>query len=250
MSLRLQSIVVGESGVPWEAAGFTVVDGVVHLGAVSVVCAGDQGGDSRWVLAGAGELATVDGISVVAGGQTVPAHVAVLDDRSGTPEPAGSDPAYGTGVGDGRGTPEAQRPPQDIPHRNRVIDLDHVVLRSPDLERTTAMFENQGVECRRIRDVPLGDVPMQQRFFRIATGVADSDTSTILELVGPAAPTEGGPATIWGLACVVDDINAAVAALGDVCSEARDAVQPGRKIATVRTRELGIGLTLALMTPR
>lgn len=210
MSLRLASIVVGEPGAAWERAGFSVVDDTVHLGAVSVVCAGDGDASSRWILNGAGDLATVDGISVRPGSAAGPT----------------------------------------APHRNRVVDLDHIVLRSPDIDRTTATLEHLGLECRRVRDVPLGDTPMQQRFFRIPTGPPEAATSTILELVGPVTPTEGGPATIWGLACVVDDIDAATAELGSASSEPRAAVQPGRRIATVRTRDLGIDLTLALMTPR
>ena len=216
MSLRLQSIVVGEGSSPWEAAGFTVADDLITIGSLVVECRGDAETRSRWSFGGAGRLLTVDGISVV---------------RSAHASRMGSDPDRDA-------------------HPNRVIDLDHVVMRSPDLDRTTAMLENLGIECRRIRDVPLGDSPIQQRFFRIPTGRDDADTSTILELVGPLEPTQGGPATIWGLACVVDDIDAAVAHLGDACSDARDAVQPGRRIATVRTRDLGIGMTLAFMTPR
>lgn len=209
MSPILRSIVVGDDAKSWESAGFTVDDGVITIGSITVDCRGDGDGASRWGLTGDGRLVTVDGISVERGGP---------------------------------------KPNLGIAHPNRVFDLDHIVLRSPDLERTTAMLENLGIECRRIRDVSLGDSPIQQRFFRIPTGEPESGTSTILELVGPPEPTEGGPATIWGLACIVDDMDAAVAELGDVCSEARAAVQPGRKIATVRTRDLGINLTLALMT--
>lgn len=215
MTLQLRSIVVGEEAASWEAAGFNVVDDIVTVGSVTVECRGDGDDRSRWGLVGDGRLVTVDGISVERGGAAALAGVE---------------------------------------HPNRVVDLDHIVARSPDLDRTTAMLENLGIECRRIRDVPGGgsraSMAIQQRFFRMPTGEPDSGTSTIIELVGPREPTEGGPATIWGLACVVDDIDAASAYLGDLCGEPQDAVQPGRRIATVRTRDVGIRLTLALMTPR
>jgi hypothetical protein len=48
---------------------------------------------------------------------------------------------------------------------------------------------------------------------------------------------------------VVDDLDATVAWLGpDVVSTPRDAVQSGRRIASIR-REAGLGLPVALMTP-
>jgi hypothetical protein len=48
---------------------------------------------------------------------------------------------------------------------------------------------------------------------------------------------------------VVDDLEAAAERLGDRLGRVKDAVQPGRRIATVR-REAGLGVPLALMTPR
>ena len=50
-------------------------------------------------------------------------------------------------------------------------------------------------------------------------------------------------------AVFVDDLDATVAWLGpDAVSAPRDAVQPGRRIASIR-REVGLGLPVALMTP-
>jgi hypothetical protein len=46
---------------------------------------------------------------------------------------------------------------------------------------------------------------------------------------------------------VTPDLDATVAFLGDGVSEARDAVQPGRRIATLR-RSAGLALPVALMT--
>jgi hypothetical protein len=76
----------------------------------------------------------------------------------------------------------------------------------------------------------------------------------ILEVVQePAEATEraGGdrPAFFWGLAFIAPDLDATVAHLGDRAGEARDAVQPGRRIATLR-RSAGLSVPVALMTPR
>jgi hypothetical protein len=54
---------------------------------------------------------------------------------------------------------------------------------------------------------------------------------------------------VWGLALVVDDLDAACARLGkELVGDLRDAVQPGRRIATLRPAA-GIGIPVALMTP-
>lgn len=57
-----------------------------------------------------------------------------------------------------------------------------------------------------------------------------------------------GPARFWGLVLIVDDLDAAHELLGaDRISAPKDAVQPGRRIATIRT-EVGLGMPVALMT--
>jgi hypothetical protein len=56
------------------------------------------------------------------------------------------------------------------------------------------------------------------------------------------------PAFFWGLALVAPEIEATVAGLGDRVSEIRPAVQPGRRIATLR-RAAGLSLPVALITP-
>ena len=57
-----------------------------------------------------------------------------------------------------------------------------------------------------------------------------------------------GPAFFWGLAFKVADLDATVAAIGEErCSAPRPAVQPGRRIATLR-RSAGLAVPVALMT--
>ena len=57
-----------------------------------------------------------------------------------------------------------------------------------------------------------------------------------------------GARAFWALVAVVGDLDAAAERLGPRLGAARDAVQPGRRIATVR-RDAGIGPALALMSP-
>jgi hypothetical protein len=77
--------------------------------------------------------------------------------------------------------------------------------------------------------------------------------ATILEVVQepPEAIERGGgtdrPAFFWGLAFVAPDLDATVAGLGGRVSEVRAAVQPGRRIATLR-RSAGLSVPVALMS--
>lgn len=130
-------------------------------------------------------------------------------------------------------------------HPNGVKQIDHFVAISPDLDRTVGAIEAAGIELRRIREGPTPGGSVRQAFFRLG--------EVILEVVempsgSPGAPEAEAPARFYGLAFVVEELAAAATALGDLLGEARDAVQPGRRIATIR-REAGLGLPVALMTP-
>ena len=148
---------------------------------------------------------------------------------------------------DGLATTDSRNPPPvEAPaHPNGITALDHVVAISSDLDRTVAALEAAGLDLRRVREEPTPAGAPRQAFFRLG--------ATILEVVQePAEATEraGGdrPAFFWGLAFVAPDLDATVAFLGDRGGEARDAVQPGRRIATLR-RSAGLSLPVALMTP-
>jgi hypothetical protein len=123
-------------------------------------------------------------------------------------------------------------------HPLRASGLDHVVVSTADLERTSrAIASATGCELKRIREVGA----MRQGFHRIGRG------GLIVELVErPDVPA--GPATFWGLVLIVDDLDAACELIGpDRVSPPKDAVQPGRRIATIRA-DVGLGLPVALMT--
>jgi hypothetical protein len=139
-----------------------------------------------------------------------------------------------------------QPPPGPAPsHPNGIASLDHVVAISSDLNRTVAALEAAGLDLRRIREEPTPAGGPRQAFFRLG--------ATILEVVQePPEATEraGGdrPTFFWGLAFIAPDLERTVALLGDRAGEIRPAVQPGRRIATLR-RSAGLSLPVALMTP-
>lgn len=137
-------------------------------------------------------------------------------------------------------------PPDDAPlHPNGIAAIDHVVAITPALERTVAALQAAGLDLRRIREEPTPAGAPRQAFFRLG--------SVILEVVQepPEAIDRGGgndrPAFFWGLAFAVPDLDATVAGLGDRVGEIRDAVQPGRRIATLR-RSAGLSVPIALLS--
>ena len=131
-------------------------------------------------------------------------------------------------------SPSAER------HPNGIVGVDHVVAATPDVDRTIDALEAAGLELRRVRETTIAGTPGRQAFFWAG--------DVILEVVGPADPAGDGPLSLWGLALVCDDLDATVAWLGPSrCSPARDAVQAGRRITTIRTRELGISMAVAIM---
>lgn len=129
-------------------------------------------------------------------------------------------------------------PPAPAPaHPNGVIGLDHVVALTPSLERTTAALDAAGLGLRRLREVEGPDGPVRQAFFRLG--------EALLEVVERAELD--GPARFWGMVMVVDDIDACAQRLGDDLGTIRDAVQPGRRIATLR-RSAGLALPVAFIS--
>lgn len=128
-------------------------------------------------------------------------------------------------------------PPRDAPsppHPNGAFALDHVVLRTPHYERTRDALVADGLDLRRERD-DLRDARMA--FFRAGPA--------IVELIGAAGAEEG----LWGLVAVLPSVDAVAPMLAAHLGEPRDAVQPGRRIATLRD-SAGISTAVAFMTPR
>jgi hypothetical protein len=122
----------------------------------------------------------------------------------------------------------ATAPPDESSGPLGAVAVDHVVALTDSLDRTTGALEAAGLPLRRVQH--------PQAFLPAGT--------LVVEVV-----ETGAPPSLWGLVVAVADLDAAAARLGDRLGAIRDAVQPGRRIATVR-RDAGLSVALALMTPR
>lgn len=194
---------LGADAEGWRELGFAVGTGnTVKLGGVRVELDGslEPGRIASWSLDGDEIPETIDGLAT---------------------EPSDRDP-------------NGERPD----HPNGALSIDHLVVLTPSLERTSAAFGRVGIECRRVREAGGG---IRQGFFLVG--------KLLVEVVeGPDAVVQK-PARFWGITVVVADIDRAAELLGERLGEIKDAIQPGRRIATVR-REAAGGLPLALITPR
>jgi hypothetical protein len=131
------------------------------------------------------------------------------------------------------------------PHPNGALRVDHVVMLSPDLDRTVEQLEAEGFDLRRRREGETPGGSTRQAFFRAG--------EPILEVVQAPEGTSvargsSDPARLWGLAFLVEDLERTAGALGELLGTPRDAVQPGRRIATLRG-EAGLGPAIAFMSP-
>lgn len=125
-------------------------------------------------------------------------------------------------------------PTSDGDHPIGAIAVDHVVVLAGDVR---AAIRDLGAEPRRL----------DERDGRVY-GFVVAETA-LLEFVGPAE-VDDRPPRLWGLALTVADLEAAAAWLGEACSATKDAVQPGRRIATVRHDAIGLGVPTVLLSPR
>ncbi len=124
-------------------------------------------------------------------------------------------------------------------HPNGAYEIDHVVVLTNSLERTCgAIADTTGEPLKRVREVGR----MRQGFHRLGRG------GIVVEVV--ERPEYDEPiAAFWGVVFNVTDLDAAIDLIGDeLVGEANDAVQPGRRIATVRAAA-GLGVPVALMSP-
>lgn len=120
-------------------------------------------------------------------------------------------------------------------HGNGAVSIDHVVVFTDSRDRTVSAMVSAGGDERRRAGPPA--VPVEMAFVRFG--------ATIVEV----AQTPDGPARLWGLVAVVEDLDGLCDRLPDLIGAARPAVQPGRRIATAR-RSAGLDVALAFMTPR
>ena len=121
-----------------------------------------------------------------------------------------------------------------------IVGVDHVVVLADDVRATCSeIAEQSGAPLKRVKEGDRG----VQGFHRWG--------SVILEVVERrlVAPSDSATtAAYWGLVVVVDQIDEVATHLGpDVIGAPKPAVQPGRRIATVRSGA-GLGVPLALMS--
>lgn len=204
----IDELLVAAGPDAWRAAGFDVQDDLCVVGTVRLRLEGAERGRGivGWTVRGAGTL-ELDGLPTAA---------------SERPPPDGSET-----------------------HPNGVVSIDHVVVITPGLDRTTAALRGAGFELRREREGPTPGGSQRQSFFRMG--------EVILEVIQAPPGTRiaddpEGPARLWGISFLVEGPEQAAASLGDLLGEPRAAVQPGRRIATLR-KEAGLGPAIAFMTP-
>jgi hypothetical protein len=208
-TVTIDEIALANEPERWEALGFSVSGSAVQLGAVRVKLAGADAGRGvlGWSLR---DLANTE-----------------LD---GLPTTISTQSPHG----------------DPLEHPNGIVAIDHVVAMSPDLDRTVSTLQAAGLDLRRIREQPTLAGAPRQAFFRLG--------EVILEVVQEpkdvvAARLDGatGSARFWGLALLSDDLERTVGRFGEHASEIRAAVQPGRRIATLR-RSAGLAVPVALMS--
>lgn len=214
----IDQITLADAPETWSALGFTVEDGRCELGQVELLLVGAQ----EEPESGSGVLAwSLRGLSSAAL----------------SPE----------GELDGLPTTTSSRPLRDPApaHANGAVAIDHVVAISPDFQRSVASLQAAGLELRRVREEPTPAGAPRQAFFRLGREILE-----LVEEPAELSARSGGherPVRFWGLALLVQDIDHAAAALAPHVGEVRDAVQPGRRIVTVR-RSAGLAAPLALMS--
>lgn len=137
-------------------------------------------------------------------------------------------------------TPGEQADP--VGHPNGVVAVDHFVLVTPDFDRTADVFAVHGMPFKRIREVGAPGDPnaFRQGFRRLGPA--------ILEVV-ESKQMPPGPARFWGVTMIARDLDALAEQLGsERLKPIKDAVQPGRRIATL-DRSAGLKMNVAFMTP-
>jgi hypothetical protein len=208
--VTIAEIALADEPGPWESLGFSVSNAIVQLGSVRIALTGEDAGRGilGWSLR---DVASVE-----------------LD---GLPTAVSKAP-----------TPNVEIPGHD----NGITTIDHIVAMSPELDRSVIALQAAGLDLRRIREQPTPTGAPRQAFFRLG--------EVILELVQEPAQIvaarpngAGDPARFWGLALLSDNLERTVARLGEHSSEIRAAVQPGRRIATLR-RSAGLAVPVALMS--
>jgi hypothetical protein len=211
----IDELLLADDPQRWSQAGFAVADGCCALGAVRLrfLESTDARGIVGWSLR---DIASTE-----------------LDGLPTTHSERPS-PTVGAPAGD---SPRA--------HPNGALAIDHVVAMSPALDRSVAALQRAGLRLRRIREQPTPAGAPRQAFFRLGSEILE-----LIQVPDEALPRMGGVASgarFWGLALRARDLERTVALLGDHAGTIRAAVQPGRRIVTLR-RAAGLALPVAFIS--
>ena len=234
MAPTIDELVLADEPDRWRALGFELERGDgVRLGSVRVRLAGDgarSGSAPAFLGWSLRDLASseLDGLptTLADGAPATPAAQATRGDRTAGQATRGESPGV---------------------HPNAITAIDHVVVMTPALDRTVDALRAAGLELRRIREEPTPAGAPRQAFFRLGDEILE-----VVQEPHEVVAREGGaerPARLWGLALLSSDLDRTVRALGEHAGEARAAVQPGRRIATVR-RSAGLAVPVAVMSAR
>jgi hypothetical protein len=198
---ELAELAIADASESWRAVGFEVhednEDGHVDLGGVRIRLGAKGQGIVSWSLRRVNAMGSIDGL----------------------PTPV----------------PRVLNPPPFKTHPNGATGLDHVVLMTPDFDRTAEALKRAGLPLKRTQDIGRG----KQGFRRVGPA--------ILELVHNPK-LAGDEPEFWGLVIVVISLEQLAEQLGENLSEISSAVQPGRRIATLRP-SAGLSPAIAFMSP-
>lgn len=239
---RLVELVVADPPAAWEAAGFALTGGVVRVGDTAIRPVASTGEPAPRVETGVDGRAGILGWTVA--GLDLPPGSSTLDGLPTVADHAGTD-ADTDADAERRSDRDGEQ--GAMVHPNGATKIDHVVVVTPDLERTIAAFEATGLGCRRMREAGTAARPMRQAFFRLGPTVVEVVAGGPGKPGGGAGAADGVPATWFGIAVDVADIDVTAALLGDDLGRVKAAVQPGRRIATLRHRRLGLSVATAVM---
>jgi hypothetical protein len=208
MKPELAGLRISDAPQAWEALGFTVIDGTCELGGVSVTLGVPNGDGIVGWVIRGIEPSTTE----IDGLPT-----AARPESAAAPQPAPTTP-----------TPALQHP-----HPNGAMGIDHVVVVTPNFGQTSEALSQAGMPLKRT----VGEPPSRMGFRRLGPA--------ILELV----ENERVPITsFWGLVIVVSDFEGLAARIPEHLGAIRDAVQPGRRIATLKPTA-GLRPAVAFMDP-
>ncbi len=204
----IDELALADSPARWRELGFAVQDDRVQLGRVRLRLAGEGAGRGIVGWSLRGlSHGDLDGLPT-------------SSSRSAPPEPG-------------------------PPHANGVIAIDHVVAMTPDLDRSVRALRSAGLDLRRIREQPTPAGAPRQAFFRLGEVILEVVQEPERVLVERGDRDRA--AKLWGLALLAPDLDRTVAAMHPHAGAVRDAVQPGRRIATLK-RSAGLAVPVALMS--